>query len=180
MERQIIKSLRERALTERVWFNAIWFQTTWFACVLGRDGWLPLILTLLGLHFLLVANAPAELRRIAPIALVGIAVDTLLSVGGVFDFGPGIVLPSWLVMLWLAFATTLNRSLALLGRYRWVAAVIGGIVVPANYAVGARLGAVEFPLSPAVTALALVMIWALLLPMLYQLAHHLSGREETQ
>jgi hypothetical protein len=170
MEMQILKSVRGLALTERVWFNALWFQSTWFCCVLGRDSWLPLTLVMLGLHFALVAHPLVEARRLAPIALAGIVVDSALSAVGIFDFGPGVIIPPWLALLWVAFATTLNRSLAFLGRYGWIAAAVGGITVPFNYAVGAKLGAVAFGLSPMLTAAVLVAVWAMLLPNLYRLA----------
>lgn len=170
MEMQILKSVRDRALTERLWFNALWFQSTWFSCVLGREHWLPLTIAMLALHFVLVANPLAEARRLAPIALAGIVVDSLLSLVGVFDFGPGVIIPAWLALLWVAFATTLSRSLSFLGRHVWLAAAVGGIAVPFNYAVGARLGAVDFGLSPVITAVALIAVWAALLPNLYRLA----------
>lgn len=170
MEMQILKSVRDRALTERLWFNALWFQSTWFCCVLGREHWLPLTFAMLGLHFILVANPLAEARRLAPLALAGILVDSLLSLTGVFDFGPGVIVPTWLALLWVAFATTLNRSLSLLGRHAWLAAAVGGIAVPFNYAVGAKLGAVSFGFSPLLTAIVLIAVWTALLPNLYRLA----------
>lgn len=165
----LIKQLRTLNLVDRGWFNALWFQLTWFACVLGRDPWLALILTMLALHFLLVQSARTELYNIAPVAAAGIATDTLLSAVGVFDFGDRLV-PLWLCLLWVAFATTLTRSLAVLGKYRLLAALVGGVGVPFNYAVGERLGAVSFPLEPTVTTVVLVSVWAALLPALYHLS----------
>jgi hypothetical protein len=157
-------------LLEHPLYNGIWFQLTWFSCVLGRDAWLPLSLALLAMHFLLVQNPALELRRLAPIMALGIAVDSTLSLLGVFSFNGNVLAPLWLCMLWLAFATTLNRALATFGRWRWLAAVVGGVGVPFNYAVGAKLGAVALPLAPWLTTTLLIAIWALLLPLFYQLA----------
>ena len=167
----LTKQLRTLNLADRGWFNALWFQLTWFACVLGRDPWLALTLTMLALHFLLVQSARTELYNIAPVAAAGIATDTLLSAVGIFDFGDRLV-PLWLCLLWIAFATTLTRSLAMVGKYRLLAALVGGVGVPFNYAVGERLGAVSFPMEPTVTTLVLVSVWAVLLPTIY----HLSER----
>lgn len=165
----ILHKIRALGLPERVWFNALWFQLTWFLCVLGQDSLLPLTLAMIGLHFVLVADAGREARNLAPMIALGVIVDSLLSAVGVFDFG-GVLVPVWLCLLWVAFATTLTRALATFGRHPLVAAVIGGIGVPANYAVGARLGAVDLPLEPFMTAAVLISVWAALLPGLYALA----------
>lgn len=161
--------LRALGLADRAWFNALWFQLTWFACVLGRDPWLALTLGMIALHFVLVQSARAELLHIAPIAAVGIVTDSLLSVVGVFDFGDRLV-PVWLCLLWIAFATTLTRSLAMVGKRAVVAVLVGGIGVPFNYALGERLGAVSFPWDPQITIIVLVIVWAQLLPTLYRLS----------
>lgn len=178
MDLQIFKTIRGWQLTERVWFNAVWFQSMWFCCVLGREPWVPLGLALIALHFVLVPEPGAEARRLAPLVFAGITVDALLSLTGVFDFGPGVLIPAWLALLWVAFATTLNRSLSVFGRYRWVAAAVGGIAVPFNYAVGAKFGAVTFPLAPMTTAVILIAVWAILLPNLYRLAVTAAPIEE--
>ncbi|EED35629.1 conserved hypothetical protein [Luminiphilus syltensis NOR5-1B] len=164
---EFISVIRNRDLTDRVVFNAVWFQTLWFACVLGRDVWLPLALLLVALHLLLVKSTVRELRRLAPVILIGVTVDTALSVSGVFDFGDGVVLPLWLMLVWFAFATTLSRSLAYLGKHLWLAAVAGAAAVPFNYWVGSQAGAVALPLGTATTLWILVPVWAALLPLLF-------------
>lgn len=169
----IRERLRALNLADRGWFNAIWFQLTWFSCVLGREPWVAVTLAMLALHFMLVHSARTEIRNIAPIAAVGIVTDSLLSALGVFDFGDRLV-PLWLCLLWLAFATTLTRSLAMLGKRAIVTALIGGIGVPFNYAVGQRLGAVNFPMEPTATTVVLVIVWAALLPALYRISKQRS------
>jgi hypothetical protein len=168
--------LRELGLAEKTWFNAVWFQSTWFLCVLGRDALLPFTLGMLTLHFVLVDSARDEARRLLPLISVGIGVDTLLSVVGIFNFGP-VLIPLWLMALWVAFAASLTRALAVFGRSRILAALVGGIGVPFNYAVGAKMGAVSLPVDPFVTAGVLIGIWALLLPALYQIAKPASSLE---
>ena len=66
-------------LVDTFWFNAIWFQATWFCCVIGREAWVPLALLSLALHFALVEDRAGELRRLLPVALIGIAVDVALT-----------------------------------------------------------------------------------------------------
>lgn len=150
-------------LAERWWFNALWFQLTWLCAVLGRESLLPVTAGLLVLHFALVARPLDELRALLPVALVGIAVDSALSLTGIFHF-PGILpIPLWLCALWLAFATTLGRSLDFMRRRLWLACALGA---PAslNYLAGERLGAVIFGPGDILTMALLVPLWMLLLP----------------
>ena len=161
--------LRALGLSEKTWFNAIWFQSTWFLCVLGRDTWLPAALAMVALHLLLVPALGRELRTLLPLVAVGVGVDAALSALGVFDF-KGVLLPLWLVVLWFAFATTITRAFAVFAKRPALAALIGGVGVPFNYGVGAKLGAVVLPLEPWLTAGVLVVVWAVLFPLLFRLA----------
>lgn len=165
---ETLSRLRALGLADKTWFNAIWFQSTWFLCVLGRDALLPLTLGMLALHFILVDSAREEARRLLPIIAIGVGVDTLLSAMGIFDFG-AVLVPLWLMALWVAFAASLTRALGVFGRSRGLAALVGGLGVPFNYAVGAKMGAVALPMDPMVTGAVLIAIWAMLLPALYQI-----------
>ena len=152
-------------MPERLWFNALWFQATWFCTVLGRDRLLALTLAMLALHLWLVRDRVLELKVLLPVALTGMAVDSLLSLVGVYQFSSSGPIPLWLCGLWLAFATTLSRSLGFLCRSAWLAGLVG-IVVPVNYLAGERLGAVEFGLPLGATLPLLALVWAALLPTL--------------
>ena len=163
-------------LVERVWFNALWFQGFWLCAVVGRERLLPLTLLLLALHFWLVRDWRGELRALLWVAGVGILVDSSLGASGVFVFPGDAVLPLWLAALWLGFATTVTRSLAWLAARPWLAAVCGLLVMPWNYAVGERLGAVEFGFGLGPTAVLLGVAWAILLPLLM----HLGSRREVE
>jgi hypothetical protein len=163
------KEILSSSVTETVWFNALWFQSIWFCAVLGRETLLPLTLVLLILHLFLVRNTQQELRQLVPVALVGIGTDACLSYIGLFQFEGNVLVPLWLCCLWLAFAGALPRSLSYLGQRRLLAALAGGVVFPLNYWAGQRLGAVDFTYSLPVTLGSMALIWAVLLPGLYQL-----------
>ncbi|MDO8860334.1 DUF2878 domain-containing protein [Haliea sp. E1-2-M8] len=167
-------------LGEKPWFNALWFQSTWFCTVLGRDNLLVVSLGLIGLHLLLVARRRLEIRQLALLGGIGIAVDTGLSLVGVFQFAGGVLMPGWLGCLWLAFATTPGRSLAFLGARPWLTALAGGLVFPFNYFAGSRLGAVEFGWPLWQSLLIMALIWSLLLPALYYLQRRLFGPVEVE
>lgn len=161
-------------LVDRFWFNAVWFQATWFCCVLGREPWLPVTLLSLALHFYLVSDRGREFRRLLPIAMVGIGVDVMLTLVGVFDFDSAMIVPGWLMALWWVFAAALYRSFAKIGQSVWLAALLGGIAVPFNYMVGAGLGAVSLPLGEMLSVVILVAIWIFLLPLLYRISHRMA------
>lgn len=161
-------------LVDRWWFNALWFQAFWLCAVLGRDSLLPLTGLLLLLHLVLVRSAAAELAALAPVALLGAAVDSILSLTGVFEFpGPGPI-PLWLLALWFAFATTLTRSLDALRRRPLLACLLGAPAA-GNYLVGEQLGAVEFGLGTTQTIWLLLPLWMVLLPLLCAVSNRLGG-----
>jgi len=161
-------------IAETRWFNAIWFQSTWFCAVLGRNELLGLTASLLLLHFLLTKDWLEEVRHACVIGGAGIFVDAILSFFGIFCFDKDVLLPLWMCGLWIAFSTTLTRSLFFLSSRPMTAIFLGAIVVPLNYGVGERVGAVEFGLDIPQTLLILALIWAVLLPVLYSISNYIS------
>ena len=135
-----------RQLTEKAWFNALWFQTTWFCAVLGQDTLLAVTLGLIGLHFALVPLRGREFRQLFLLGGIGMAVDASLSALGVFRFNGDVLLPLWLCALWLAFATTLGRSLVFFVEFGWplwlsllIMSAIWSLALPALYYLQQRL-----------------------------------------
>jgi len=159
-------------IADAPWFNALWFQATWFCAVLGREALLPLTAGLILLHLALARDLKSELLQLSAVALVGVTVDACLSAGGFYVFEDGVLVPLWLCCLWLAFATTLRRSLAFFGPRPVLTALAGAVVLPFNYLVGARLGAVEFGHALPLTFIVVGMVWAVLLPVLYRITSH--------
>ena len=149
--------------------------------MLGRETLLPLALALLGLHLVLVHDTRRELLQMTAIAAVGISADAALSSSGVFLFPDGSLVPLWLCCLWLAFATTLVRSLAWLGRHALLAGFLAALALPLNYWAGQRLGAVQFGYSLPATMAVMAAVWAVLFPCLFQLTrliHTLAVTED--
>ena len=99
-----------QSISHTRWFNAIWFQSVWFSAVLGQNDLLPLTIALIALHFLITENFALEIRHAFLIGAIGISVDSVLSICGVFNFKNDVLLPLWMCTLWIAFSTTINVS----------------------------------------------------------------------
>jgi hypothetical protein len=166
-----------------LWLNLLGFQLLWGVAVRGaaRGGgpatmWLALGLA--GWHLHQARQPGRELRLLALVTLLGGLSDALLLRSGVLhfaaaDLGPACP-PSWMLALWLGFATSLNVSLRWMQGHPVWAALLGAVGGVASYAGGARLGAATL-LAP-VTALVLVALcWAALMPLFMWLARRLDG-----
>ncbi|WP_335912581.1 MULTISPECIES: DUF2878 domain-containing protein [Shewanella] len=101
-------------------------------------------------------------------AVIGIVLDAMLHLGGVFEFdSPSRLLPLWLCCLWGHFAATLGVSLAWLRDLpKWQQALFGAVGGAGSYLAAFRLEAVAWPLGQSATFSLLIIIWSLLLPLL--------------
>src|SRR5690606_8219450 len=141
------------------------FKLSWLLLVVGQHAGLPWAL---GLQVLSVALHPRLKAALLPalgLATAGIVIDLLLLQSGLFVF-PDNRFPAWLALLWLAFAFALPQGLGFLGKQPLpLQVLVGALLGPFSYGIGARLDAVSFglPLWSALGALAL--LWALYLPL---------------
>lgn len=151
--------------------NLILYNLIWLGCVLGRDQLVvPVSILVTGYLALLVYHGRMLPQQIVLPAAIGIGVDLVLTLSGLFAFGNApLIIPLWLIVLWLAFSSTLVLSLDFLGRNKWLAALAGAVAFPVNYSVGERLDAVAFGQPAIAIAVTLACIWALLLPMLFMI-----------
>nr|WP_307955426.1 DUF2878 family protein [Shewanella putrefaciens] len=87
----------------------------WWSSVLWLNLSLTLTIPLLLLHFILLIVLgkrqcyKLDWMLILKLAPIGMAIDTLLVIFGVFEFA---VFPWWLICLWLHFILSLHYSLA--------------------------------------------------------------------
>lgn len=153
-------------------FNLVAFNLMWLGCVVGREQWFILVapLVLAYAALLLSESEIKPFQLLFPIG-IGISIDSTLSLLGIFEFeSDSMIAPFWLMILWVAFATALVKSLAIFGRNKLLAAVLGAIAFPLNYSVGERLGAVSFAEGYLTALVVLSVIWAICLPLLYFVA----------
>lgn len=161
--------------------NFVLFQAGWFACVLGGAHGMPIAAVVaagavIGASLLwLSVDRMSDVRLFLAVALIGFCVDTMHLRFGVFALIDDPLVPHlcplWLVALWAMFGTTLRDSLSwLAGRYG-LAALLGAVAGPLSYLGGAKLGAVTLHPNRAFSIAALVVGWAIVMPLLVWLAH---------
>lgn len=158
--------------------NFIAFQLGWFSCVLMAARNTPEIgiaitLLLVVFHLLLDRNRINTVLLLIIVTIIGSAWDSLLTQQAVLIYNSGMFVeylaPSWIMAMWLIFATTLTVTFRwLYGRY-WLAMILGAVFGPLAYLGGSALGAVIIP--GMLTAMVSLSIgWALLMPLLIRLA----------
>ncbi len=156
--------------------NSILFNLTWFGCVLlGNDFGYAVFFWLI-IHLLYSHALKTELTLISFITLIGITIDTSLMHLGVFEFtGYKQVIPFWLVIIWLAFAMTINGYLRVLNHSKYLQCIIGALFPPLSYFAGSKLGAVNFGYSSQETFILLSLLWAGLLPLFFYINQLMKG-----
>jgi len=164
--------------------NAVCFQLVWFVCVALRMPWaIPAAVVAAAVWFALVRPDASGVARLLLVVALGILVDSLLTVAGVFRFteswgafagvpgADGWLCPPWLMCLWIGFATTVGVSLRPLITRLPLAVILGAVAGPLAYYVGSRLGAVSFGYSMPIALGVLALVWALLLPLVNRIVN---------
>ena len=163
--------------------NFLVFQVGWFSSVLGAANQMPwlgpvLVVAAVALHLRFAHQPAKELMLIASCGVLGALFDSALVAAGWVQYPSGMiaagVAPYWIVGMWLLFATTLNVSLRWLRSRVLLAAVFGLIGGPASYVAGAKLGGITL-LEPGAALAMLAVGWAVMLPILFELASRLDG-----
>jgi len=158
--------------------NLVLFKLGWVACILAAAALLPEIAVLAVAIVVLIhlARAPVPAKEaffLFCAALLGLAWETVVLFTGLVDYpGPGaqsMLVPSWIVAMWVLFATTINYGFSWLKRHWAIASIFGLLGGPMAFFAGSAAGAAEF--SNPVIALAVIGVgWAILLPLLTLIA----------
>ena len=152
-----------------MWLNLIAFNLSWLLLVVFGNTFILLPLLWLMAHIYISPQRWAELKLICTVAVIGIAIDSLLQQLGAFEFANPNHIPLWLMTLWLCFAATLNHSLGFLARSHLLQIAVGALLPGLSYLAGARFGAVELGYSNLIIYLILGAIWAPLLVLCFWL-----------
>jgi hypothetical protein len=162
--------------------NFIGFQVGWFACVLGaaNDKELLGMIVALGVityHVINQGDSRKELKLVLAATAIGLLWETWVLNLGILHYPshPEALFwaPTWLIMMWALFATTINLSMGWL-KGHWVLSVfMGAVFGPLAFIGGEKLGAVVF-LDSTLSIVTLSVGWGLLMPLLLWLAERIN------
>ena len=153
--------------------NIIVFNLLWIGLVLGRENLIHLTLPSLLIYLAcLFRIGELKVHQILFPALIGITIDSSLTFFGIFIFPESsLIIPFWLIVLWINFSTTLTLSLSFIGKNKLVAFGLGATALPFNYTVGERLGAVTFGDPYLFSILVIALVWSISFPILFIVSH---------
>ena len=153
--------------------NIIVFNLLWVGLVLGRESLIHLTLPILLIYLAcLLRIGDLKVHQILLPAIIGIMIDMSLTFFGIFIFpDSSLIIPFWLIVLWINFSTTITLSLSFIGKSKLVAFGLGATALPFNYTVGERLGAVTFGEPYLFSILVLVLVWSVSFPILFMVSH---------
>ena len=153
--------------------NIIIFNLLWLGLVLGRDSLIHLTLPSLLIYLAcLLRIGDLKVHQILLPAIIGIMIDMSLTFFGIFIFpDSSLIVPFWLILLWINFSTTITLSLSFIGKNKLIAFGLGATALPFNYTVGERLGAVTFGEPYLFSIFVLVLVWSVSFPILFMVSH---------
>ena len=153
--------------------NIIVFNLLWAGLVLGRESLIHITLPSLLIYLAcLLRIGGLKVHQIFLPAVIGITIDSSLTFFRIFIFPESsLIIPFWLIVLWINFSTTLTLSLSFISKNKLVAFGLGATALPFNYTVGERLGAVTFGDPYLFSILVLALVWSVSFPILFIVSH---------
>ena len=167
-----VKTQFKKIVTSK-FLNIIVFNLLWVGLVLGRESLIHLTLPSLLIYLAcLLRISDLKVHQILLPAAIGITIDSSLTFFGIFIFPESnLIIPFWLIVLWVNFSTTLTLSLSFIGKNKLIAFGLGATALPFNYTVGERLGAVTFGDPYLFSLLIIALVWSVSFPILFIVSH---------
>ena len=167
-----VKTQFKKIVTSK-FLNIIVFNLLWVGLVLGRESLIHLTLPSLLIYLAcLLSIGDLKVHQILLPAAIGITIDSSLTFFGIFIFPESnLIIPFWLIVLWVNFSTTLTLSLSFIGKNKLIAFGLGATALPFNYTVGERLGAVTFGDPYLFSLLVIALVWSVSFPILFIVSH---------
>ena len=118
------------------------YQLTWLACIFGEKNYSePLIGFFTGLIFLLIyftyiKNKKKFIYIILSIAIPGYLFDSILVYISIYEFISTMkigLLPIWMLVLWLSFATLFVEILVFFKNYKLIGIILSAFLGPFTY-----------------------------------------------
>ncbi len=172
----MIKTLRAYP----IWLNLIGYQSLWFLAIFTGNYSLLAFALGLAAHLWLSPERVKEVTMVMFCAVIGVTIDSVLTVSGVYVFDPQptlLPIPWWLLGIWLAFAATIRHGLRYFIARAPLALISAAIGAPFAYLSASRLGAVVFPLGYLKTALIVSAAWIPLMALLIITSRWIDSRK---
>lgn len=160
--------------------NFVWFQSIWWLVILFQNAAIVPVVVLLVAWVLISPKQIDDIKIMALLFVMGTAIDSLLTMMGLFNFSQQqtlisvLPIPIWLSLLWAAFAGTIYHSLTVFHHRYILAAVAGAIFAPLSYIAGANLGAVSLGKTWLVSYVVIAVVWAGVFPLSFYLSQQLA------
>lgn len=158
--------------------NLVIFQAAWFSAALLKDNSIVIMVFLLAVHAYLTTKRQADLYTAMLILPIGIASELLLISSGLLSYQSGLLLPVWMVLLWIHLSLSLNHSLEWLQKVPVIwQSVLAALAGTGSYAAATNLGAIHLHESQVTSLLIIAAIWAVQFPLMVMIAKQVkSGR----
>jgi hypothetical protein len=168
-----------------IFINFVLFQTAWFITIYSASlglVWFGPVFSLCWLytHFGLHKNNwKVDLQIVVISAIIGFILDSMMVLSGIFSFSEnasfGYPSSIWMVALWVNLALTLNYSLGWLKEKLILSSLFAAVGGPLAYYAGSKMGAINFE-NHTFSIIALSVIWAIAMPLLFYILGVLSVR----
>ena len=147
----------------RLVINILWFQLGWLISVIyGTPAAALVVLITILLYRYVLPVTVAEWLLISAVIGVGVITDTLLGLSNVLQFPNSHPLPPfWMMTLWLVFATTLNQSMSMIVRRKYLFIAFCAVGAPISYFAGVHLSEVKFGLPTTLSMISIAFAWTL-------------------
>ena len=164
-------------------FNFLGLQFTWAACAYGATHGLPLLGVYVGLfyiflHFIIVEERLRDLNIVIIVGALGIFLDYFNTRFNIVSFSTYdatvLLIPYWLMVLWLVFSLMIPHSLYWLVKNMKVACIAGAIGGSLSYFMGHNLGALTFSQPVSISFIIYFIEWGIFFPLSLQVVKYLS------
>lgn len=153
--------------------NLVVFQCAWFSAALLRDNSIVVMVFLLAVHAYFTPKRQTDLYTVMLILPIGIASELLLISSGLLSYQSGLLLPIWMVLLWVHLSLSLNHSLLWMQKIPVIwQSVLAALAGAGSYAAATKLGAIHLHESQVTSLLIIAAIWAVQFPLIIKVAKH--------
>lgn len=144
----------------------ILFQVVWFMCVIGKNS-MALHTSIFIILLFLYNRRKCTTTKFYKLVLIGFGNDQLMQLLGVFhvDESVGVILPFWMLLLWLGFSISFlatNADFYFRKLNFWVRGILGGTSGMFSYFAGEKLQAIHFNFDLHINLLILFVSWFVL------------------